>query len=66
MMRFYASRICIIGDYKKNDGNIVIILRAVHQMLGTKPIRFADSDLLLAFWFADEEISCLFLRLVGC
>jgi hypothetical protein len=41
MVRFYSSRVCIVGDYKKNDA----------------------SDLEMAFWFADETVSCLLCRL---
>jgi hypothetical protein len=58
MLRLYSSRVCVVSDYKKNDG------KPIHQHTTIIDNGHVASDLELAYWFADEAISCSLCRLV--
>ena len=54
---FYAERIAVVSDYRKNDGGLLSFI--CFSKL-TIPATFAASDLELAY----EKISCLICRVV--
>ena len=61
MIRFYAERIAVVSDYRKNAGGL---LSFIFFPTLTIPATFAASDLELAYWWANEKISCLICRVV--
>ena len=63
MMRFYASRVCLIGNYCHLSPHMRTPRARVMSVSIGDYKKYDASDLQLAFWFADEDISCLLLRM---